>query len=89
MNIAEFAIRQRTFVAFFTVLCIIAGVASYFKLGKLEDPTFTVKSAVIVTLYPGASAKEVKSRSPIKSKQNFKKWRHWTNCDHFQRRACQ
>ncbi|WP_170930174.1 efflux RND transporter permease subunit [Vibrio coralliirubri] len=62
MNIAEFAIRQRTFVAFFTVLCIIAGVASYFKLGKLEDPTFTVKSAVVVTLYPGASAKEVEEQ---------------------------
>ncbi|CAM4373816.1 efflux RND transporter permease subunit [Vibrio agarivorans] len=59
MNLAEFAIRQRTFVAFFTVLCIIAGIASYFELGKLEDPTFTVKSAVVVTIYPGASAKEV------------------------------
>ncbi|GAM63041.1 acriflavin resistance protein [Vibrio ishigakensis] len=62
MNLAEFAIRQRTFVAFFTVLCVIAGIASYFKLGKLEDPTFTVKSAVVVTLYPGASAKEVEEQ---------------------------
>ncbi len=62
MNLAEFAIRQRTFVAFFTVLCVIAGVMSYFKLGKLEDPTFTVKSAVVVTLYPGASAKEVEEQ---------------------------
>ncbi|GEA61917.1 efflux RND transporter permease subunit [Vibrio comitans] len=59
MNIAEFTIRQRTFVLFFTTLCIVAGVLSYFKVGKLEDPTFTVKSAVVVTLYPGASAKEV------------------------------
>ncbi|MCE2573460.1 efflux RND transporter permease subunit [Motilimonas eburnea] len=59
MNLAEFAIRQRVFVLFFTTLCVIAGVMSYFQLGKLEDPSFTVKSAVIVTLYPGASAKEV------------------------------
>ncbi|RJG49904.1 efflux RND transporter permease subunit [Motilimonas pumila] len=62
MNIAEFALRQRTFVGFFTVLCVIAGIASYFNLGKLEDPTFTVKSAVVVTLYPGASAKEVEQQ---------------------------
>jgi multidrug efflux pump subunit AcrB len=62
MNLAEFAIRQRTFVIFFTVLCIIGGVVSYFKLGKLEDPTFTVKSAVVVTLYPGASAKDVEEQ---------------------------
>ncbi|MGF1697131.1 efflux RND transporter permease subunit [Vibrio lamellibrachiae] len=59
MNLAEFAIRQRTFVLFFSVLCVIAGLYSYFDLGKLEDPSFTVKTAVVVTLYPGASAEEV------------------------------
>ncbi|PSW19811.1 AcrB/AcrD/AcrF family protein [Photobacterium sanctipauli] len=62
MNLAEFAIRQRTFVIFFCALCVVAGLTSYFKLGKLEDPTFTVKSAVIVTLYPGASAQEVEQQ---------------------------
>ncbi|NKF49376.1 efflux RND transporter permease subunit [Shewanella sp. WXL01] len=59
MNLAEFAIRQRVFVVFFTVLATIAGIYSYFDLGKLEDPSFTVKTAVVVTLYPGASASEV------------------------------
>ncbi|MBE0350975.1 efflux RND transporter permease subunit [Pseudoalteromonas lipolytica] len=59
MNLSTFALRQRTFVIFFTILCMIAGIYSYFDLGKLEDPTFTVKSAVVVTLYPGASAEEV------------------------------
>jgi len=62
MNLAEFAIRQRVFVVFFTVLCVIAGIISYFDLGKLEDPTFTVKSAVVVVLYPGASASEVEQQ---------------------------
>ncbi|MGF1701650.1 efflux RND transporter permease subunit [Photobacterium makurazakiensis] len=62
MNLAEFAIRQRTFVIFFCALCVVAGLTSYFKLGKLEDPTFTVKSAVVVTLYPGASALEVEEQ---------------------------
>ncbi|GLS92105.1 transporter [Psychromonas marina] len=62
MNLAEFAIRQRTFFLFFITLCIVAGGLSYFKLGKLEDPTFTVKSAVVVTLYPGASAQEVEAQ---------------------------
>lgn len=61
MNLAEFAIKQRVFVCFFTVLCIIAGIYSYFDLGKLEDPSFTVKTAVVVTLYPGASASEVEN----------------------------
>ncbi|OLQ88174.1 transporter [Vibrio panuliri] len=59
IKLAEFAIRQRTFLMFFTALSIIAGIYSYFDLGKLEDPSFTVKTAVVVTLYPGASAEEV------------------------------
>lgn len=59
MNLSTFALRQKTFVVFFTVLLTIAGVYSYFDLGKLEDPAFTVKSAAVVTLYPGATAKEV------------------------------
>ncbi|MCK5190334.1 MAG: efflux RND transporter permease subunit, partial [Methylococcales bacterium] len=36
-----------------------AGIASFFSLGQLEDPEFTVKTAVIATAYPGASPKEV------------------------------
>ncbi|MHB9958480.1 efflux RND transporter permease subunit [Vibrio campbellii] len=59
LNLAEFAIRQRTFVLFFIALSVVAGIYSYFDLGKLEDPSFTVKTAVVVTLYPGASAQEV------------------------------
>ena len=62
MKLAEFAIHQRTFVLFFTALSVIAGLYAYFDLGKLEDPSFTVKTAVVVTLYPGASAEEVEQQ---------------------------
>ena len=37
----------------------IAGTASFFALGQLEDPQYTVKTAAITTLYPGASPEEV------------------------------
>ncbi|WP_198150593.1 efflux RND transporter permease subunit, partial [Aeromonas tecta] len=70
MTLSTFAIRQRTFVVFFSVLCTLVGIYSYFDLGKLEDPSFTVKSAVIVTLYPGATAQEVEAlvTDPIETK---------------------
>ncbi|HME99027.1 MAG TPA: efflux RND transporter permease subunit, partial [Terriglobia bacterium] len=38
---------------------VVAGIASYFTLGQLEDPEFTIKNAVVVTAYPGASPEEV------------------------------
>ncbi len=59
MNIAEYAVKKRTFTVFATVLLAAAGVWSYFGLGRLEDPEFTVKTAVVITYYPGASALQV------------------------------
>ncbi|GEA62292.1 efflux RND transporter permease subunit [Vibrio comitans] len=61
MKIIELLLRQRTFIGFFAVLCVFAGLASYMQMGKLEDPEFTVKTAVVVTLYPGATADEVEN----------------------------
>jgi multidrug efflux pump subunit AcrB len=44
---------------FATVVVLIAGAMSYFGLGQLEDPEFTVKTAMVATPYPGASPEEV------------------------------
>lgn len=55
----RYAIENRI-VTYFTAFLIIAGgIASFFSLGQLEDPEFTIKDAVIVTPYPGASPGEV------------------------------
>ncbi len=59
MNIAEFCIRRKTVTVAVAVAMFVAGVASYFNLGRLEDPEFTIKNAQIVTMYPGATASEV------------------------------
>ena len=59
MNIAESAIRQKTVSWMVIVLLIIGGYISFQGLGRLEDPNFTIKQAIIITQYPGASAQEV------------------------------
>ena len=59
MNLTEFALNNKVFTYFAYCLFVIAGIASFFSLGQLEDPEFTVKTAVIATAYPGASPKEV------------------------------
>lgn len=59
MNITSLAISKKTLTYFCTSLLIIAGIASYFQLGQLEDPEFTIKIALITTLYPGASPETV------------------------------
>lgn len=59
MNIAEASIRNKTVTLVFAVLLVVLGIWSYIHLPRLEDPEFTIKDALIVTPYPGASAQEV------------------------------
>ena len=59
MNIGEFSLKNRTSTLVVTLLFIFGGMYSYNKLGRLEDPEFTIKTAVVITQYPGATAKEV------------------------------
>lgn len=59
MRIIEYSIKNRVVVVFATLILTIAGIFSYFELGKLEDPEFKLKEAIVVTLYPGASPESV------------------------------
>jgi len=59
VNLAKIAIEKKTVSYFVTFLLVVGGIASFFSLGQLEDPEFSIKTAVIVTKYPGASAAEV------------------------------
>ena len=59
MSLAALAIEKRAVSYFVVFLLVLAGIGAFFSLGQLEDPEFTVKTAVITTLYPGASPKEV------------------------------
>ncbi len=59
MNLTEFAVKNTAVSYFVAVLIIVGGVGSYFTMGHLEDPIFSVKKAIMVTPYPGASAEEV------------------------------
>ena len=58
-RLIQYALEHRILVYFVTFLLLIGGTASFFALPQLEDPNFTVKTAVIITRYPGASPKEV------------------------------
>ena len=59
MNIIDYSIKNRTVTLFLTFVIIVGGIFSYMKLGKLEDPEFRVKEAIVVTLYPGADPHQV------------------------------
>lgn len=59
MNIAEWSIRNSTITWVIMFVLLGAGLISFNGLSRLEDPEFTIKDAVVITPYPGASAAEV------------------------------
>ena len=59
MKITEFCLDNRTTTLVLTAFMIVGGLFAYQKMGRLEDPEFTIKDAQIITQYPGASALEV------------------------------
>ncbi|MBY3156302.1 efflux RND transporter permease subunit [Rhizobium leguminosarum] len=58
-NLSDWALEHRSLVWYFMIVFILAGAFSYVKLGREEDPNFTIKTMVITAQWPGASAEEV------------------------------
>jgi len=54
-NLSEWAIQHRSLVTYFMLVIVVAGIFSYFHLGRSEDPDFTVKTMVVQAGWPGAS----------------------------------
>ncbi len=59
MNLGVASIKKSRVTWCALLLILLGGVLSYMNLGRLEDPEFTIKEALIITEYPGASAEEV------------------------------
>lgn len=59
MDIARYFIKYRTSSWLFAAILLVGGIVSYMGLGRLEDPQFTLKQALIITQYPGASPTQV------------------------------
>ena len=59
MNIVKYSLDNPKVIYFFLAVMLIGGVISFGSLGKKEDSPFVIKTAVLITQYPGASPKEV------------------------------
>ena len=71
----DFFLRQKVISWMITLLLAIGGVVSFFGLGQLEFPEFTIRNAIISTQYPGATPEQVEEEvtQKRKSKKKIKK----------------
>ena len=58
-NLSALAVRERAITLFFIVLLAAAGVYAFVKLGRAEDPSFTIKTLTVTSVWPGATAREM------------------------------
>ena len=65
MDIAAIAIKNRVVTLVMTVIMVVVGIESFQNMSRLEDPEFTIKDALVMTPYPGASAEEVEQEVGI------------------------
>ena len=61
-NMTEWALKHKELVYFFIVMIFIGGIFSYQKLGRMEDPDFTIRQMVVSVAWPGASARQVEEQ---------------------------
>ncbi|WP_137130075.1 efflux RND transporter permease subunit [Rhizobium sp. FY34] len=61
-NLSDWALRHKSLVWYFMIIASVAGILSYFNLGREEDPDFTIKTMLIQASWPGASVDEMTSQ---------------------------
>ncbi|TVR99663.1 MAG: efflux RND transporter permease subunit, partial [Rhodospirillales bacterium] len=57
-NLSEWAIRNRSVTIFLMIVVLVAGISSFYKLGRAEDPPFTFRTMVVHAVWPGATMEE-------------------------------
>jgi multidrug efflux pump len=58
-NLSRWAVNHASFVLFLMLACSAAGIAAYLQMGRAEDPTFAIKTAVVSAYWPGATPEEM------------------------------
>jgi multidrug efflux pump subunit AcrB len=61
-NLSALAVRHPALILFFIILLGAAGLFSYQRLGRAEDPNFTIKVAIVSASWPGATAAEMRDQ---------------------------
>ncbi|WP_211341108.1 efflux RND transporter permease subunit [Paracoccus methylarcula] len=59
LNLSALAVRERAVTLFFIMLLVAAGAFAFLKLGRAEDPNFTIKTLTVSAAWPGATAREM------------------------------
>ncbi|WP_377705657.1 efflux RND transporter permease subunit [Pseudoduganella sp. UC29_71] len=84
-NLSALAVRERSVTLFLICLISLAGVIAFFKLGRAEDPAFTVKVMTVITAWPGATAQEMQDQVAEKLEKRLQELRWYDRSETYTR----
>jgi multidrug efflux pump subunit AcrB len=84
-NLSALAVRERSVTVFLIFLISLAGLVAFMKLGRAEDPAFTVKVMTVITAWPGASAQEMQDQVAEKIEKRLQELRWYDRSETYTR----
>jgi multidrug efflux pump subunit AcrB len=84
-NLSALAVRERSITLFLIILITIAGTIAFFKMGRAEDPPFTIKIMTVITAWPGATAQEMQDQVAEKIEKRMQELRYYDRTETFTR----
>jgi hypothetical protein len=85
LNLSALAVRERAVTLFLLLAISVAGVVAFFSLGRAEDPSFTIKQMTVVTVWPGATAKEMEELVAERLEKRMQELRWYDRSETFTR----
>jgi multidrug efflux pump subunit AcrB len=76
-NLSAWGIRQQAITLFLIIAIAVAGLYAFFKLGRGEDPTFTVKVLTVTAIWPGASAQDMRDQVADRLEKRMQELRYY------------
>ena len=75
-NLSALAVRERPITLFLIVAIILSGTYAFLRLGRAEDPSFTIKTLTVSTVWPGATAREMQDlvAEPLEKRMQELRW---------------
>ncbi len=85
LNLSALAVRERSVTLFLLLAIAIAGVIAFLKLGRAEDPSFTIKQMTVVTAWPGATAAQMQDLVAERLEKRMQELRWYDRAETFTR----
>lgn len=84
-NLSALAVREKAVTTFFLIAIILAGIVAYLRLGRAEDPVFTIKVFTVAVAWPGATAEEMQNLVAEPLEKRMQELKYYYHVDTFTR----